>query len=275
MMSDKSGKMPSAMPFIAALPMYDWPERRGEVDAEWAVTRDRLKNYWIDAPDVLTRQNADLPPVPGGIRNMKGELIAPDPATLPAEELDLPTLWRHPALMFGQTCWGPMTNGLELEVIVIGQPDYSGIEGCDGPFYSSVIVMRRTDAPGGKACPAPESGQALIPLDCLCGSHFAFNSTESLSGYLALFQDLNAIGASIALFGGLRPTGSHRASIRAVASGAADSAAIDARSWQLARHYEAAAQRLVPVGWTARRKGLPFIASRLLATQILPLQQSL
>jgi ABC-type phosphate/phosphonate transport system substrate-binding protein len=134
--------------------------------------------------------------------------------------------------------------------------------------------MRRADAPGGKACPAPENGQALIALDCLRDSHFAFNSTESLSGYLAMLQDLNAIGASSALFGGLMPTGSHRASIRAVANGAADSAAIDARSWQLGHRYEAAAQRLVPVGWTARRKGLPFIASRFFATQILPLQQS-
>jgi ABC-type phosphate/phosphonate transport system substrate-binding protein len=275
MMSEKPGKMPSATPLIAALPMYDWPERREDVDAEWAIIRDRLRNHGIDAPDVLTRQNADLPPVPGGIRKMNGELIAPDPATLPAGELDLAILWRHPALVFGQTCWGPMTNGLEAEVIVIGQPDYSGMEGCGGPCYSSVIVMRRADAPGGKACIAPESGQALIPLGCLRGSHFAFNSTGSLSGYLALLQDLNAIGDSIALFGSLMPTGSHRASIRAVASGAADCAAIDVRSWLLARRYEPAAQRLVPVGWTARRKGLPFIASRLLAAQILPLQQSL
>jgi hypothetical protein len=34
--------------FIAALPMYDWPEVRPETDAEWAAIRDRLRKEGID-----------------------------------------------------------------------------------------------------------------------------------------------------------------------------------------------------------------------------------
>ena len=57
-------------------------------------------------------------------------------------------------------------------------------------------------------------------------------------------------------------TGGHRASIRAVAEGRADVAAIDCRSWQLARRFEPAARELHAVGWTRRSKGLPFICAR-------------
>ncbi|MGN6537639.1 MAG: phosphate ABC transporter substrate-binding protein, partial [Mesorhizobium sp.] len=37
--------------FIAALPMYDWPEVRAEVDAQWARLRDALRRRGVDAPD--------------------------------------------------------------------------------------------------------------------------------------------------------------------------------------------------------------------------------
>ncbi|TIX59554.1 MAG: phosphate ABC transporter substrate-binding protein, partial [Mesorhizobium sp.] len=29
--------------FVAALPMYDWPEMRSEVDAQWARLRDAFR----------------------------------------------------------------------------------------------------------------------------------------------------------------------------------------------------------------------------------------
>ena len=60
-------------PFIAALPMYDWPEVRGEVDAQWAAVRDELRKKGVNAPERLTRRNADLPPVPGGIKDGSGK----------------------------------------------------------------------------------------------------------------------------------------------------------------------------------------------------------
>jgi ABC-type phosphate/phosphonate transport system substrate-binding protein len=117
---------------IAALPMYDWPESRADTDAEWAGLRARLITAGIDAPEKIVRRNRDLPTVPGGIRDGEGRVIAPDPATLPPDELDFPTLWKHPDLLFAQTCWGPMEEGLEKHVTVIGQPSYDGFEGGHG-----------------------------------------------------------------------------------------------------------------------------------------------
>lgn len=245
--------------FVAALPMYDWPERHPEVDAEWASIRDRLRSVGIDAPERVARSNADLPPVPGGIRDRFGRIIAPDPATLPADSLDYPTLWRHPDLLFAQSCWGPLeTTGLGEHVTILGQPDYSGFEGGEGEFYSSAIVMRVGDE-GAADMPAPLDGAAMLPLDRLEGKRLGYNEPHSMSGLLALTQDLANAGQGPAVFSRRIETGGHRASIRAVAAGMADVAAIDCRSWALARQFEPAAAELVVVGWTARRKGLPLI----------------
>ncbi len=246
--------------FIAALPMYDWPEVRAEVDAEWAAIRDRLRMQGLDAPERLTRRNGDMPAVPGGIRDGEGSLIAPDPATLPPDELDLPTLWHHPKLVFVQTCWGPMELGLEKHVRVVGQPDYSVFDGGEGEFYSSAVLMRRGEAP---ECGSPADGRPILPLEDMRGARLAYNSADSMSGLIALARDLDAIGQSLVLFGDRIESGSHRASAVAVADGTADVCAVDCRSWHLIRRFEPKAAALVTAGWTARRKGLPYVCSRL------------
>ncbi len=247
--------------FIAALPMYDWPERREEVDAEWAAIRAGLLAQGIDVPQLLTRRNADMPPVPGGIRDAAGRVIAPDPASLPPDELDFHTLWRHPALVFAQTCWGPLEKtGLAQHVRVIGQPDYSAFEGGQGEFYRSALVMRRADA--ARRIP-PEGGEARLPGQ-LTGLRFAFNEPHSMSGYLCVQRDLEAQGVRdfAGFWAGMLATGSHRASIQAVADGRADIAAIDCRTWAIAQRFEPAANLLDPKGWTSLRKGLPFIQAK-------------
>ena len=248
--------------FIAALPMYDWPEARVEVDAEWSAIRDRLRAAGIDAPERLVRRNADMSPQPDGIRNTAGQRIAADPATLPPDALDLATLWRHPRLLLAQTCWGPMELGLAQDVQVVGQPDYSPFEGGEGAFYSSTIVMRRTGAGvPAEDRPPPWDGRADIPVDLLAGRRLAFNGRDSMSGWLALSRDLAVLRARSGVFSAEQETGGHRRSIVAVAQGDADVAALDCRSWALARRFEPAAQELRVVGWTARRKGLPMVTS--------------
>ena len=245
---------------IAALPMYDWPERRAEVDAEWVRIRDKMRARSIDAPETLIRRNGDMPAVPGGIRDEQGRLIAPDPATLPPDEFDLPTLWRHPALLYGQTCWGPMELGLAPHVSVIGAPDYTEFEGGRDSLYSSAIVMRGADTPSAVRL-------ADSPVSVIRGKRFAFNSTDSMSGYLGFKRDLEKTGETLDIFTALIETGAHRSSVQAIAADRADFATIDCRSWHLAQRYEAAAQKLVVVGWTALRPGTPFIsAKRLTAT---------
>ncbi|MCC5956616.1 MAG: PhnD/SsuA/transferrin family substrate-binding protein [Natronohydrobacter sp.] len=206
---------------IATLPMYDWPELRAQVDGFYAALRARVP----DLPAKLIR---------------------------PASEQALHALWRSPALLLGQTCWGPMHVGLQEHVHVLAQPDYSDVPGGQGIDYRSVIVMRA----GALMEPPPHPG-ASLPQG-LAGLRAAVNSPLSLSGCLALAEDAGLRDlATDALV-----TGSHRASIRAVAAGKADFAAIDCRSWALARAYEPMAHGLIATGWTALRPGLPFITAR-------------
>jgi len=244
---------------IAALPMYDWPEVRGEVDAQWARLRDAFRQKGLDAPQTIVRRNGDLPSVPGGIFDAQGALIAPDPATLPPDELDYHKLWLHPALLFAQTCWGPMELGLSSHVQVVGQPSYDAYEGGQGELYSSALVMRTGEGPEVRS---PADGKAVLPLDLIRGKRFTFNSLDSMSGIIGLTRDLQAAGESLDIFSVRSASGGHRGSIVTVAEGKADIAAIDCESWALAQRVEPAARKVAIVGWTARRKGLPFITAR-------------
>ena len=244
---------------VAALSMYDWPEVRGEVDAEWHRLRDELRSSGIEAPDRLARAHKDLPSVPGGIRDAAGTIVAADPVRLPPEEFDPHELWLHPALLFAQTCWGPMELGLSGHVQVVGQPKYDGFEGGQGELYSSAIVMRAGEAPSVQS---PLDGSAVIPLELLRGRRFTFNDPHSMSGLLGLTRDLEAMDQTLDVFAERTRSGGHRASIIAVAAGNADVAAIDCRSLALAQRFEPAAREVAVVGWTRRRKGLPFITSR-------------
>ena len=225
-------------PSIAALPMYDWPEVRAETDAQWSRIRDVLRDAGIAAPEALTRDTGDLY-----------------------------DFWRRPDILFAQTCWGPMGDGLADQVHVIGQPDYSDVEGGEGELYRSVVVMR-SDALDGESPSVTNSSK--LPFitslsDIIRGRRFAYNVPDSMSGYLALQADLG----SLDLFSEQIATGGHRASIRAVAASLADVCAIDCRSWALAQLHEPAAAGLVPVGWTSPRKGLPYISSRQTAPETL------
>jgi ABC-type phosphate/phosphonate transport system substrate-binding protein len=83
-----------------------------------------------------------------------------------------------------------------------------------------------------------------------------------MSGIIALTRDLAAMGESLDIFSERIESGGHRNSIVAVAEGRADVATIDCRSWALARRFELAAGGVQVVGWTARRKGLPYITAR-------------
>ena len=258
--------------FLAALPMYDWPEVSGETDALWARLRDGLRREVIDAPERLVRRNADMAPVPGGIKDASGAPLAPDPATLPPDEFDFYALWTHPALLFTQTCWGPMGQGLERHVQVIGQPDYSAFEGGQGALYSSAVVMRRDNQALAGVSP-PSDGEAALPLSLLRGRRLAFNSTDSMSGILALTRDLVDMGETLDIFAERLESGGHRASIVAVAEGRADVATIDCRSLALAQRFEPAARNVQIVGWTALCKGLPFITVRTMPSETVRLLQ--
>ncbi|MFC5583625.1 phosphate/phosphite/phosphonate ABC transporter substrate-binding protein [Nitratireductor kimnyeongensis] len=215
--------------WIAALPMYDWPECRNETDAHWDRLRDGLRAQGVDAPEALSRGD------------------------------DLRALWRNPNLLLAQTCWGPMEAGLARHVQVVGQPDYSAYEGGAGALYSSAVVMRKDVT--GRDVTAPLHGRALLPLDLMRDTRLAYNETLSRSGFLALIQDLKEAGEGIEIFAERLETGGHRASLEAVRDGRADVCAVDCRSWALAQRFVPGLDKLCVVGWTARRLGLPYITS--------------
>ena len=221
----------------ACLPMYDWPEERGAVDAFWAAIRRRSG---LELPENLTR---------------------------PADEAALFALWRDPSLVFAQCCWGPISLGLVPGLRVLAQPDYSATPGGRGRFYRSALVARE-----GDAVPVPDGPGAVIPKAVTGVGMLAANARHSMSGWLALCEDADTLrertpptrrtGGEVAETDRIEiiETGGHRASIRAVAEGRADLAAIDCRTWALALRHEPCARDLVVVGWTAERPGLPYVS---------------
>ena len=255
-----------AVILIAALPMYDWPEVRHETDEDWHNLRAQFVNSGIPVCERLVRKNADMPPVPGGIRSPDGTLVAPDPARLPPDEFDVHTLWRHPGLVFAQTCWGPLEQGLADHVRVVGQPDYSAFQGGDGIYYRSAILMRRNGHDGDVN--VPEHSGPSFDAAMLRNRRFTYNGSDSMSGLLALRRDLVALGALKGeadfpdFWSETSISGAHRQSVINLAEGKADVAAIDCRTLDLCRRFEPALKDLRIAGWTARRKGLPYITSR-------------
>jgi ABC-type phosphate/phosphonate transport system substrate-binding protein len=155
-------------------------------------------------------------------------------------------IWRDPGLMLSHTCGYPFSTRLRAIVRLVGTPIYD-VPGCDGALYSSMIVVR-----------ADEPGERLADVR---GKRFAYNATDSLSGYLVLGEAAKVAGVDAGLREWIE-TGSHRASIRAVAEGKADVAAIDAVCWALAlRHEPEASSRLKVIARTPFRPGLPFITA--------------
>ena len=155
-------------------------------------------------------------------------------------------VWLDPGLVLSQTCGWPYVTRLAGKVRLVATPVYD-VEGCEGPLYSSVIVTRR--------------GERGDDLREFCGRRFAVNGRDSLSGFVALAAAMKEAGLAPADAVWVE-TGSHRKSVRAVAEGRADLAAIDAVCWELAKRFEReAAAKLRVLGRTPLRPGLPLITA--------------
>ena len=169
---------------------------------DWPEIREATDAFWLAIRRQLTRPGIEAP-----------DALARSPGP--------EALWTAPDLLLSQTCGYPYATMLTGKVALVGTPAH-GITGAAPGNYFSVLVARRTDAP-----------QYLADLS---GKRFACNMQHSQSGFAAPVRMLAAAGLSS------QPvpleTGAHRASIRAVAEGEADWAAIDAVTWELARRHE-------------------------------------
>lgn len=168
------------------------------------------------------------------------------PENLTRGAADLMTLWKSPNLLFGQTCGLPFASRLHNAVSLIGTPAYDICCGA-GSYFSVLIVRKDSDI----------SNIATLP-----GKSFAYNDPLSQSGFAAACHQLKADGVDLQILGSCQRTGSHRASIRTVAEGKADFAAIDAVTWELAKRHEAAADGLRVLKTTQPTLGLPYITSQ-------------
>ena len=153
--------------------------------------------------------------------------------------------WLSPRLLLSQTCGLPLIQELRGRVAVLGCFSWRGQP--PSGDYHSVIIARDI--------------LALEKFNALSGQRVAINHESSYSGCLALKRWISLMEKTDAVFSNVITTGSHRESVRAVATGLADIAAIDCISWALARRFDSTTQSLKVVARTDDRPGLPLITS--------------
>ncbi|MEX0923133.1 MAG: PhnD/SsuA/transferrin family substrate-binding protein [Rhodovibrionaceae bacterium] len=203
---------------LASLPMYSLSEVRPAAEAWWR----------------------------GLAKACRAEGLGAVPESLNWPE-DPKTDWRSGDLFLSQTCGYPLMTELQDSVRVIATPCYTA-EGCAGPFYSSVLLVR--------------ADQAAETLSDLRGCRAAYNSQDSQSGYNVLRSLVAPLAGGRAFFAAVLETGSHAGSIAAVAEGRADLAAVDCVTFALHRkHRPQAVANLRVLFYGPATPGLPYITA--------------
>lgn len=153
------------------------------------------------------------------------------------------TTWTDPKLVLSQTCGMPYRTLLHDRVRLVGTPDFA-VEGCAPGYYRSAIVVRANDQ--------------RQHLHEYASSIFAYNDTMSQSGFAAPYWHCRKYDFWFQKF---FQSHRHVDSARAVATGDADIASLDAVTWRLAERYEGFCGQLRVLDWTKPTPGLPYICS--------------
>lgn len=160
---------------------------------------------------------------------------------------DLFSLWRDPALIVGQTCGWPYANLLSDDVAAFGRFDHRLPHAPAGNYYSLYICK----------CGEQRTAGEILDSD----STIAVNSLDSQSGFRVL-REIDSSFFSQSFSERLCESGSHRQSIRLVANGEADFAAIDAVSFEIARRFEPSAiAKLEILGHSSPKPSLPLVTA--------------
>ncbi|SIT38358.1 conserved hypothetical protein [Paraburkholderia ribeironis] len=163
----------------------------------------------------------------------------------PDEELH--GFWRRPNLLLSQACGYPLMHGLHEQVQLIATPRFDA-PGCEGAHYSSVLVTR-ADA-------------QFDTLAACRGARAAYNQDDSNSGMNVFRHAVAPHSRAGMFFSAVLRTGSHLGSLRAVADGRADIAAVDCVTFAfVCDALPELARKVRPIGMTATSPGLPLIAS--------------
>jgi ABC-type phosphate/phosphonate transport system substrate-binding protein len=160
---------------------------------------------------------------------------------------DLAALWRRPGLIFGQTCGYPYVSGLKDAATLIATPEYS-FPGCEGVSHRSFMIRGARDP-----------RRALSEFR---GASAALNACDSNTGMNLFRAAIAPVADGAPFFRAVVVTGSHEASMAAVAEGLADLASIDCVTFALLeRGRPDLIGRVAIVAESALSPGLPFIAS--------------
>lgn len=191
---------------------------------DWPAVRADLDELWLRIAEVLRGQGLDVPPCLD-------------------RQTDLQEGWLRPDLLLSQTCGLPYVRRLRGRVALVAGVDH-GLPGILPGQYCSRLVVRKG---------------AEKPLFAFRGASVAINSLDSQSGAGALCHFVRPMAESGRFFAERHITSSHAASLRAVAEGMADIAAVDAMTWELALRHLPLARDLAVVASTPPTTGLPLI----------------
>ncbi len=178
------------------------------------------------------------------------------PVELHHVERQMP-LWTDPTLVIGQTCGWPYVNKLRDKVIPFARFDY-GLEDCPPGMYQSIYVGQSDED-----ARFIENAASLATVQSV-----AINGNDSQSGF-HVFAEISGKPSSQTISEDVRViSGGHRNSVKAVAEGKAQIAAIDAVAFELVKRYEPeVAAGVKVIGKSQPKPGLPLITSPMHASQ--------
>jgi ABC-type phosphate/phosphonate transport system substrate-binding protein len=152
-----------------------------------------------------------------------------------------------PEVAFTQVCGFPLLTRLRGQGTILLAPVYDA-PGCGGPTHCAFFIVR-SDAP-------------YRSIEDLRGTRIACNSLLSNSGMNLPRRTIAAIAGGRGFFAERLMTGSHTASIEAVANGRADVASIDCVTDAVfRRHRPALMARLRTLARSVSSPSLPFVTS--------------
>jgi ABC-type phosphate/phosphonate transport system substrate-binding protein len=155
--------------------------------------------------------------------------------------------WLRPELLLAQTCGFPYVKKLREHVRLVATPVYN-LPGCDGTLNRSKIIVAKDRVASG--------------LEDLRGLTAAINEPGSNSGSNLLRAAIAPLAKDGRFFASVIETGGHLASIDAVSSGMADTAAIDCVTFGNTLRFDPDRMAKVRVlAETPAGPGLPFITS--------------
>lgn len=147
-----------------------------------------------------------------------------------------------------QICGYPLQTSERGRFELLGTPCYN-VRGCDGPTHRSFIVV--------------STASTAKTIADLHGASFAVNDMNSNTGMNLPRYEFAKFAEGKPFFDEVLVTGSHRASMKAVASGLADAAAIDCVTFGLHAVYDPAALAdLRILVSTSVSPAIPFVTSR-------------